>query len=236
MRYTYEHARPAVTVDVVIFAMRAGDLAVLLIRRAHAPFKGEWALPGGFVNENEPLEWAAARELNEETGIRDLPIEQLGAFGDPGRDPRGHTISVVYYTFAVAESRPVVAGDDASEAAWHPLRSLPVTQVGRHRPSVKLAFDHARIIDVARARLQERLNQPNRPAIFDLVPSRFTLSELQRVYEAVLGRELDKRNFRARLLRHEWVEPASQGAGGTRRTGPHRPAQLYRWKTPKRVR
>ena len=124
MPYTYEYPRPAVTADCVLFAMRAEDLAVLLIQRKHAPFKGSWALPGGFVNANEPLDRAAARELAEETGIVNVPLEQLGAFGDPGRDPRGHTVTVVFYSFVVADAQPSAA-DDAADAAWLPLKSPP---------------------------------------------------------------------------------------------------------------
>ena len=228
MAHTYEYPRPAVTVDVVMFSMLENDLAVLLIRRKSAPFKGAWALPGGFVDENEALEKAAARELEEETSVRGVGIEQLGAFGEPGRDPRGHTVSIAYLTFVVAASHPVKAGDDASDVAWIPLEQLPVG-----KPAAKgmgrLAFDHARILEIARARLQEKLHDPSRPSTFDLVPSRFTLTELQRVYEAVLGRALDKRNFRARLHARELVEPVAS----KQRTGRHRPAQLYRWKARK---
>ena len=242
--FTYAYPRPAVTVDVVLFTMRAEDLAVLLIKRGGTPFKGFWALPGGFVNEHEALEVAASRELAEETGITGVQIEQLGAFGDPGRDPRGHTVGVAYLAFVVAESHPVVAGDDAAEAAWIPLReiaqlaeasdpppSAPPRGRARKRVSktAKLAFDHARIIARARARLQERLNDPTHHNVVEIVPQRFTLTELQRVYEAVFGRTLDRRNFRTRLLARGLVEPVSSA----RRTGRHRPAQLYRWKQPK---
>jgi 8-oxo-dGTP diphosphatase len=222
--YTYEYPRPALTVDAVIFTMRAEDLAVLLVKRGGAPFKGHWALPGGFVNANEPLERAALRELREETGIPGVALEQLGAFGDPGRDPRGHTVSVV-----VADAAPIVAGDDAADAAWHALRELPIDRPATNR-APRLAFDHAEIIDKARRRLQERLVDPTRESPFDLVPARFTLTELQRVYEAVLGRTLDKRNFRARLVSRGLVEPVARA----QRTGTHRPAQLYRWKAPSR--
>src|SRR4051812_36510895 len=102
--------------------MRAEDLAVLLVKRGVAPYAGHWALPGGFVEEHESLERAALRELEEETGVRDIAMEQLAAFGDPGRDPRGHTISVAYFSFVVAESHAVIAGDDAAEVQWIPLR------------------------------------------------------------------------------------------------------------------
>jgi len=215
--YTYEYPRPAVTVDVVMLTLVAVDLAVLCVKRGAPPFKGGWALPGGFVDENEPLALAAARELEEETGVRGVTLEQLGAFGDPGRDPRGHTVSVAFLTFVVAAQHRLRAGDDAADVAWMPLRKLART---------RMAFDHARILDVARARMREHLNAPRRTAAFDLVPSRFTLTELQRVHEAVLGRTLDKRNFRARLVARGLVEPVA----AAQRTGPHRPAQLYRWK------
>jgi 8-oxo-dGTP diphosphatase len=229
--FAYDHPRPAVTVDVVLFTMRAEDLAVLLVRRGAQPFKGHWALPGGFVSEHEPLEHAASRELAEETGVTGVALEQLGAFGTPGRDPRGHTVSVAYFSFVVAESHPVIAGDDAAEAAWIPLRELTTDKSarGERPPKERLAFDHATIIARARDRLQERMNVPIPKNVFELVPPRFTLSELQRVYEAVFGRTLDKRNFRARVLSRGIVEPVS----AARRTGRHRPAQLYRWKQPK---
>jgi 8-oxo-dGTP diphosphatase len=228
--FTYEYPRPAVTVDVVLFAMRADDLAVLLVKRKGPPFKGCWALPGGFVDEHEPLEKAAARELSEETGISGVALEQLGAFGDPGRDPRGHTVSVAYLAFVVAESHRVEAGDDAAEAAYIPLRELVLSQEKAHGKTAKrLAFDHAKIVELARDRLRERMNEPVRKKAFEFVPPRFTLTELQRVYEAVFGRTLDKRNFRARVLARGLVEPVA----AARREGRHRPAQLYRWKQPR---
>ena len=237
MPFTYEYPRPAVTVDVVLFAMRADDLAVLLVKRKGPPFKGHWALPGGFVDEHEPLERAAARELSEETGIGGVSLEQLGAFGDPGRDPRGHTVSVAYLAFVVAESHHVEAGDDAAEAAYVPLRELALQpaqhaageRAERDGAARRLAFDHTKIILLARERLRERMNEPARKNAFEFVPARFTLTELQRVYEAVFGRTLDKRNFRARVLSRGFVEPVSSA----RREGRHRPAQLYRWKQPR---
>lgn len=212
MRYTYEYPRPAVTADVVVFTIRGGELCVLLIRRGKAPFKGSWALPGGFVDQNEPLDRAAVRELEEETKLTGMVVEQLGAFGEPGRDPRGHTVSVAYYTFLPA-MRPVSAGDDASAVDWHAIRSLP-----------KMAFDHGDIIDMALDRLRHRLSDRGSSAI-EIVPARFTLSELQHVHEAVLGRRIDKRNFRTRLLARGLVEPVA----AARKTGRHRPAQLFRF-------
>jgi 8-oxo-dGTP diphosphatase len=225
----HEHARPFVTVDAVLFAMRADDLAVLLVKRREAPYRGAWALPGGYVRENEGLEHAALRELEQETGVRSIALEQLGAYGEPGRDPRGHTVSVAFFTFVVAEQHPVRVGADAVDVAWHPLRTLALSRSttwrSGSREPVRVAFDHARIIEHARIRLQERLVNPNTTTTFEIVPPRFTLTELQRVYEAVLGRALDKRNFRAKLLARGVVEPVS-----ALRTGTHRPAQLYRWK------
>ena len=128
MAFSYPFPRPSVTADVVAFTLRADDLAVLLIRRKEDPFKGCWALPGGFVNENESLERAAARELYEETGLTGVKLEQLGAFGDPGRDPRGHTVTVAFVTFRTTETS-ITAGDDATEAEWQPLRALDLGDV-----------------------------------------------------------------------------------------------------------
>ncbi len=215
--FTYEYPRPAVTVDVVLFTIRAGELSLLMIRRGGAPFKGHWALPGGFVEPNETLMRAACRELEEETSIVQTSLEQLGAFGDPGRDPRGHTVSVAFYAFLVSPARPVAA-DDAADAQWVALSSI-----GRTR----IAFDHSKIIAAAIERLRVELASRAQ----GLVPPRFTLSELQHVHEAVLGHQLDKRNFRAKLISKNVVEPVA----AAQRTGRHRPAQLYRWARAKKV-
>ncbi len=224
--FTYPYPRPSVTVDTVLFALRPRDLAVLLVRRGHPPFQGDWALPGGFVDQNEPLEAAARRELEEETGISGVVFEQLGAYGDPGRDPRGHTVSIVYYTFVISEPRPT-AGDDAAEAAWLPLRKLALPSARRRTSgnAVKLAFDHGEIIEAARARLQERLHTPTLRTAFPMVPPHFTLTELQHVYEAVFGRALEARNFRARLNESKAVVAidAARHARDARQ-------QLYRWR------
>lgn len=237
---TYLYPRPAVAADVVAFTMRESDLRVLLIQRKDAPFKGLWALPGGFVNENEPLERAAARELNEETGMSGVRLEQLGAFGDPGRDPRGHTISVVYMTLLLTEGS-VTAGDDAALAEWHPFRSLaldglrrsasmvPPKRNGRRvgiRPSgpIQLAFDHARIVARAYRRLLRHLEDPIRdPPAFDLVPPRFTLAELKHAYEVIVGGKLTPSMFRKLVVDRGLVVPASSKP--TKKAA----AQLYRW-------
>lgn len=236
MPFTYPFPRPSVTVDVVLFAMRAGDLAVLLVRRKHDPFAGSWALPGGFVDENEALEAAALRELEEETGVKDVELEQLGAFGQPGRDPRGHTVSVAYLAFVVAEAHPVAAADDAADAAWHSMRSL----AGRGRRAVKLAFDHGEIIALARERLRHILRDPlSHKVPRALLPGRFTLGELHRVYEAVQGGALTEREFRAYVRQHQLVEPvpaasAKRAKRAGARSGGHRDAHLYRWRRSRR--
>ena len=139
--YCYKHPRPAVTADIILFQRPGDEIQVLLIKRAHDPFKGMWALPGGFVDENEPLEHAAARELEEETGIRRVRLEQVAAFGDPGRDPRGHTVSIAFAGM-LSGTQQVKAGDDAADAAWHPALSPP-----------QLAFDHERILSAALRRV-----------------------------------------------------------------------------------
>jgi 8-oxo-dGTP diphosphatase len=150
--YTYEYPRPAVTVDVAVFAHRGADLVVLLIERKHDPFKGAWALPGGFVDESEPLEVAAARELREETGLTGLTLTQVAAFGDPGRDPRGHTVSICFVTEADLATAQPTAGDDAARAEWHRWADLPLTRPAKDG-EIRLAFDHAVVLLAARAKL-----------------------------------------------------------------------------------
>jgi len=137
MAYSYPFPRPSLTVDIIVFRMAENEPQVLLIKRANDPFKGKWALPGGFVDKDEPLEGAAARELHEETGLTGILLTQMHAFGNPGRDPRGHTVSVVYVGYlpvgAVAK-----AGDDAAEAEWFAVKDLP-----------ELAFDHELVVAMA---------------------------------------------------------------------------------------
>jgi 8-oxo-dGTP diphosphatase len=138
MLYTYSYPRPAVTVDAIVFSKKEGRLFVALIRRANPPFLGDWAIPGGFVDIDESLEEAVARELVEETGLRDIRLEQFYTYGDVHRDPRHRTISIVYIGYATDELHPLKAGDDASNAAWFPLDDLP-----------NLAFDHKEMLSQA---------------------------------------------------------------------------------------
>lgn len=200
-----------VTVDVVMFTIREGHLAVLLVRRGIAPFAGSWAIPGGFILPGEPLEEAARRELEEETGIRDVYLEQLYTFGDPARDPRGRVVTVAYYALIAADQAPR-AGSDAADAQWWPAAALP-----------ELAFDHRAILDYALERLRNKLEYTT--VGFQLLPEAFTLTELQAVYEAILGRELDKRNFRRKIELLDILVPVK----GAQRGGRTRPAQLYRF-------
>jgi len=207
-----DYPRPAVTVDVIIFTLRDGDLRVLLVRRGHPPFEGMWAIPGGFVNIDESLEEAALRELEEETGVRDVYLEQLYTFGDPGRDPRGRVITVAYFAVVPADAVRPRAGDDAAEARWWSIYDLP-----------PLAFDHADILAYALQRLRYKLEYT--AVGFELLPESFTLSELQAAYEVVLGEKLDKRNFRRKILGAGVIEET-----GAYRTGEGRPAKLYRFR------
>ena len=139
--HCYEYPRPAVTVDIVLFCRAESDVEVLLIRRAREPFKGRWAFPGGFVDKDESLEHAASRELLEETGLTGIHLDQIGAFGDPGRDPRGHTVSIVFSAM-LEDCRNASAADDAADAKWHSAIDPP-----------KLAFDHNKILDLALERI-----------------------------------------------------------------------------------
>jgi 8-oxo-dGTP diphosphatase len=216
--HRYKYPRPSVTVDCVLFGINPkSDLSVLLIRRRDSPFQGAWALPGGFVNVSdtppygEGLEDAARRELEEETGAKVAHLEQLSTFGTPDRDPRGRVISVAYMGLVRTTDHVVQGGDDAAEAEW-----IAETDI------VTLAFDHKEILRVACERLAAKVRYA--PIGFNLLPKEFTLSDLQRVYEAVLREPLDKRNFRSRILAMKILQEAGLQKG-TR----HRPGMLYRF-------
>lgn len=210
MTYQYEFPRPALTVDCVVFGLDDQDLKVLLIQRDLEPFAGKWALPGGFVHEEETLEEAARRELAEETGLTRVFLEQLYTFGDPGRDPRERVVTVAYYALVNIRDHKVRASTDARNAAWFAVTDLP-----------SLAFDHDYILETARQRLRGKLSY--QPIGFELLPQKFTLSQLQRLYETILEKPLDKRNFRRKILGtsllHETDEIEQDVA--------HRAARLY---------
>lgn len=211
--FVYEHPRPALTIDVVSFTIRNDKLQVLLIQRGKPPYENRWALPGGFVNIEENLEEAALRELEEETGVKNVYLEQLYTYGEPNRDPRGRVVTVAYFAIIPANtpfSRE--GGQDASKAQWFPISELP-----------PLAFDHDEIINYALRRLRYKLEYT---AIgFELLPEEFSLPELQRAYEIILGENIDKRNFRRRILQAGVIEATPH-----RRAGEGRPAQLYRYR------
>jgi 8-oxo-dGTP diphosphatase len=212
MAFTYEHPRPALTVDCVIFGFDDADLKVLLIQRDLSPFKGKWALPGGFVHVDETLEAAARRELVEETGLKDVFLEQLYTFGEVKRDPRERVVSVAYFALVALHDHVPRAATDAQNALWFGLSDLPT-----------LAFDHDAIVAAAVGRLRAKVRY--QPIGFELLPSKFTLSQLQHLYEAILERELDKRNFRKKLLAMELLVETDE----VEQDVSHRAARLYRF-------
>jgi 8-oxo-dGTP diphosphatase len=204
--------RPLVAVDLVIFTVRDRALKLLLIERGEPPFEGMWALPGGFVREHESLEASARRELEEETGVGGIYLEQLFTFGDPDRDPRARVITVAYFAIIASDQTVLHASADAADAGWFAVSDLPA-----------LAFDHDRIVEYAIERLRNKLEYTT--VGFQLLPSSFTLTELQQTYEIILDKHLDKRNFRKKMLSLGVV----QETGGTKMDGVHRPARLYRF-------
>ena len=212
MPHTYQYPRAALTVDCVVFGFGAGELKVLLIQRAQEPFKKKWALPGGFVRVSETLDNAARRELAEETGLENVFLEQLYTFGMVNRDPRERVVSVANYALVKLSDHKAKAATDAANAEWFPISKLP-----------KLAFDHAEIVATALARLQGKVRY--QPIGFELLPPKFTLSELQHLYEAILETGLDKRNFRKKVLGFDLLVPLNE----TQMSGRHRPAQLFRF-------
>lgn len=212
MPYTYEYPRGALTVDCVVFGFDGTALSILLIRRGLPPYLGDWALPGGFVRIEETLEEAARRELAEETGLSGVFLEQLYTFGAVDRDPRERVVSVSYYALVKPEDHCAIASTDADETRWFAIDETP-----------DLAFDHRNIYETALSRLRGKLNY--QPIGFELLPKKFTLSQLQNLYEAVLGKSLDRRNFRKKVLGFDLLTPLDE----TYREGAHRPAQLYRF-------
>ncbi|HRI06398.1 MAG TPA: NUDIX domain-containing protein [Nannocystaceae bacterium] len=212
MSFTYEYARPALTVDCVVFGVDERELKILLIQRDLEPFAGDWALPGGFVRIGEGLDAAALRELSEETGVTQLFLEQLYTFGEVDRDPSGRVVTVAYYALVRLCDHKVRAATDARSAGWFAAGELP-----------PLAFDHARIVEVARRRLQAKVRYE--PIGFELLPRKFTLSQLQGLYEVILERRLDKRNFRKKILAMDILVALDEVESGVA----HRAARLYRF-------
>jgi 8-oxo-dGTP diphosphatase len=212
MPYIYKYPRPALTVDCVVFGFGEGDLQLLLIQRDKPPFAGKWALPGGFVQMGESLEDAALRELQEETGLSRVYLEQLYTFGRPNRDPRERVVTVAHYALVKLSDHWVKAATDARDAAWFSVRDLP-----------RLAFDHHEIIEAALQRLKGTVRC--KPVGFELLPARFKLSQLQHLYESILELPLDKRNFRKRILAMDLLIETDKMEQGVA----HRAARLYRF-------
>jgi len=214
MGFTYDYEMPSVAVDCVIFGLDLDDntLKVVLVERGLEPFAGKWAIPGGFVRKGESLDEAAMRELREETGIDEVFLEQLYTFGGPGRDPRGWVISVAYYALVSPDKHSIVAATDARRAQWFPANRLP-----------RLAFDHTSILEVALERLRGKLTYA--PIGFELLPEKFTIKQLQRLYEIVLGRTLDNRNFRKKIFSMNVLRELDEMQQGV----PHRAARLYKF-------
>lgn len=204
---------PSVTVDILVFTIENNELKVLLIKRGIEPFKDEWALPGGFIRMDESLEDAALRELLQETGVKNVYLEQLYTFGEPKRDPRTRVITVVYFALVPSTKLDLKASSDAADVSWFPINKLP-----------KLAFDHKRIIDYAINRLKSKIEYSN--IVYGLLHPKFRLSELQKVYEIILNKKMDKRNFRKWILSLGLLE----STGEKDIDGAHRPAELFKFK------
>jgi 8-oxo-dGTP diphosphatase len=208
----YEFPRAALAVDCTIFGLDDEGLKILLVQRGIEPYRGRWALPGGFVRVDETLAQAARRELAEETALERVALDELGAFDALDRDPRERVISFAFTGLVKLSDHRVHAATDAAHAAWFALDDLP-----------RLAFDHDAIVAAARAQLRRRVR--TRPIGFELLPARFTLSQLQRVYEIVLERPLDKRNFRKKVLALGLLEELDE----VEEDVAHRAARLYRF-------
>jgi len=210
MSYTYKYQRPALTADCVVFGLDNVSLKVLLIQRKIEPFKDYWALPGGFVEVGESCDDAAKRELVEETGLKHIFLEQLYTFSAPERDPREHVVTVAYYALINLSEHSVKAGSDASHAEWYDIHRTP-----------DLAFDHTLILETAIERLRGKVGY--QPIGFELLPRKFPLRQLQYLYETILDRKLDKRNFRRKILKMGILRVLNEKECDVL----HRPSQLY---------
>ena len=207
-KYCYKYPHPAVTTDCVIFGFDGAELKVLLIERGITPYKGHLAFPGGFLNPNETAEEGARRELCEETGLDSAHIEQLRTYSTPDRDPRERVITIAY--IALVRIQDVKGGDDAADARWFPVENVP-----------PLAFDHGKILRDALRRLRERIYFY--PLGYELLPEKFTLKELQTLYESVLGVQFDRRNFAKKMQRLDILTQLDETVWPT----PKREAKLY---------
>lgn len=212
-----DYKQPSVAADIVVFTIMNKKLNVLLIQRGKEPFAGYWCVPGGFVQIDEAPEDAALRELKEETGVSDVYLEQLYTFGAPERDPRGRVISISY--FALVDStkiKPKLTGDEQiQKVEWFDVNELP-----------QMGFDHKDIVSYALKRLRYKLEYS--AVGFELLPEKFTLTDLQDLYETILNESVDKRNFRKKVMAMGIVEKTRE-----KRKGSHRPALLYMFRQQK---
>lgn len=206
--HCYRYPHPAVTTDCVIFGFDGERLQVLLIERGIEPFKGRWAFPGGFIKMDETAEEGALRELKEETGMENAFIQQFHTFSNPLRDPRERVITIAFY--ALVRIQEVKGGDDAASARWFPLDEIPA-----------LAFDHDHMLRMATQRLRQEIHF--HPIGFELLPEKFTLRELQSLYEAILGITFDRRNFAKKMLHLEILNELDETVWPT----PKREAKLF---------
>ena len=211
---TYES--PYVTADTVIFTIQDNVLKVLLIKRANVPFKGFPALPGVFLLKNEPAREASLRALKTKAGLKVGYLEQLYTFDSRHRDPRGHTISITYFALVRENELKITHTNNLQSPEFYPIKKLP-----------RLAFDHKDIIGLALMRLQAKLGYTN--VVYSLLPKYFAFSELQKAYEIILGRKVDKRNLRRKFISLGLILPTRQILRGTR----SRPAKLYEFKSRK---
>jgi 8-oxo-dGTP diphosphatase len=208
-----EYEQPAVTIDLVLFTVNTGLLKVMLVRRAEEPFAGCWSIPGGFLRAGESLEEAALRVLKEKTGVENVYLEQLYTFGRPDRDPRARVITVTYIALIPWQHLVQPESSKVADLSWISIDRLP-----------RLAFDHKEILSYAVKRLRAKASYSN--IVYGLMPEQFRLSELQKMYEIIIHGELDKRNFRKRML----ATGLLQATGKKDATGAHRPAMLYKFK------
>jgi 8-oxo-dGTP diphosphatase len=214
MNTNYEaYELPGVTVDLVIFTVSEGLLKALLVKRAEEPFAGSWSIPGGFLKAGESLDEAAVRVMHDKTGVKEVYLEQLYTFGDPDRDPRARVITVTYFALIPWKNLMQPASAKVADVAWFPVDSLP-----------SLAFDHKKIMNYAIARLRAKASYSN--IVYGLMPEKFRLSDLQKMYEIIINKPLDKRNFRKRMLATSLL----QETGSRDIAGAHRPAMLYKFK------
>ncbi len=201
--------KPSVTVDIVIFTIKENDLKILLVKRKINPFKDYWAIPGGFVRIHESLEEAAKRELEEETGVKNVYLEQLYSFGEPKRDPRGRVITIAYMALINSENIKLRATTDVSDAQWFSIKKIP-----------HLAFDHKKILDYSLKRLKWKFEYTN--VAFSLLPKKFAISQIQKIYEIVFDKKIDKRNFAKKIISIDILKEEE-----IKRDVSHRPPMLY---------